>query len=83
MNTNLLMILGCLQQAKAFALEAEKDLYIDDLLREIDECLVLSDNLVLAIDDAMSGVKDDVDAARTGVNHRPKVTYVDFNRKEV
>ena len=76
MNTNLLLAHGCLKQALKYAYEAEKDLYLDDLLREIDAAIMFADRLTITIDDAIAGVVDDVQAEHEGKNLKPKVDWV-------
>ena len=78
MNTNLLLCLGCLQQAMEFSLKAEKDIYLDDALRESEDCIYMVDALILAIDVAIKGCVDDIALDDRQLNHKPTVTYVDF-----
>jgi hypothetical protein len=80
-RTNLLCALGCIQQAKQFAMKVENSVHIDDLMRESDECLILADNLLLAIDDLHEGCRDDIEAEQQGINYKPRVTYVDFKKE--
>ena len=83
MNTNLLLAMGCLQQAAVYITKAETELYMDDLVSENDNAMMALNKAIAAIYSAYYGVKDDVICELDGTNHKEKVTYVDFNRKEV
>jgi hypothetical protein len=68
MNTKLLLVHGHINRALECALEVD-DLNIESLL----------DILMDAQEEAIFSVR----AEAQGLNHRPKVVKVDFNRKEV
>jgi hypothetical protein len=68
MNTKLLPVHGHINRALECALEID-DLYIDGLL----------DALMDAQEEAVFAIR----AEAQGLNHRPKVVKVDFNRKEL
>ena len=81
-KTSLILAMNYLKLARERAIEVERGLYMDDNLRENEECQILAKNLLLAIEDAKRGVDDDLEAFKLGINHKPTVTYVDFKENK-
>lgn len=76
MNTNLLLAFGCIKQAAEYITKAEKELYLDDAIRENDDAIMAIQNAKDKIESAYVGIVDDIDCEYHGINHKPKVEMI-------
>lgn len=71
MNTNLLMALACFQRGLNYVLEAERELYLNNLISENENAIMRIQAAIDACEETFAGASDDITSEYMGLNKKP------------